>query len=447
MSDLNEGVDLPRSPADTPGADDSGDRPATVAPPSPDPLPPGAVPGVGAMSGRERGRSRIWVVIGVIVAFIIIASGLAFWLAKTYIIDPLVDSGSDSWVAPVDSSARWTADGKFAVIQTQNAAGTPFVAVWDSESGDVRTQEGFLVATVEKAAPVVWLVRATADDVAEAVTEEDVFVPGAGPFDSPPRELLAWALDEPDSVPSADVPAKWRAMPGPADWVAYCEIDPLRGAFPAKMLFNNAASSGEGHKAALPEGFGTFSVVGWSPSGAYLAIEELAQMSEAAQMAPDSSDDMPWDSPERRLIVLDAASGDAVASVLLTGGASGPVMWDSTRDVLIWVEQQWADESDSGQPNNVVRAIEPGGEVSDAADVLGLKVPEEWKNAWSLEVLGTGPNGVLLAAEAEGSGKRLYLIGKDGGVTDTGSIGWAISADWEERTGLLVLEETYGDDD
>ncbi|MDZ4064949.1 MAG: hypothetical protein U1E22_09830, partial [Coriobacteriia bacterium] len=340
-------------------------------------------------------------------------------------------------------------DGRFAVVQTQNAAGTPFVAVWDSHSGDIRTQEGFIVASLEKAASVVWLVRASADDVADATAEEDVFLPGAGPFDSPPRELLAWALGEPDSVPSADVAAKWRAMPGPGDWVAYCEIDPLRGAFPAKLLFNNTASSGEGHRAVVPEGFGTFSVVGWSPSGAYLAIEELAQMSEAAQMAPDdaSPDLVPWESPERGLVVLEAATGDAVASALLTGDATGPVMWDSTRDVLIWVEQQWAGESDGEQPYNVVRALEPDGEVSDAADILGLKVPGEWRNAWSLAVLGTGPSGALLAAESEGSGKRLYLIDKNGAVTDTGSIGWAISADWEERTGLLVLEETFGDDD
>ncbi|MEN6430176.1 MAG: hypothetical protein ABFC80_04920, partial [Coriobacteriales bacterium] len=250
----------------------------------------------------------------------------------------------------------WSGEGRCAVVQYSGEDRYPCVAVWDSRTGETRVLERHQILFAETAAPVLWLEPASAGD-GGATTPADGLVDGV---DHRPQQLVAWDVSRADP-PSPRVSAKWHAWPGPGGYVAYPEIDVLKGAGLAAVWFNNAASSGEGAKAALPDATVTFSPIGWSPSGAYFAVEELLQETDAATSAPREAK-----APARKLVVFEAASGQIAATAPLPPACSGPgAAWDASVDRLYWPE------AEARATGVSLRTMTATGTAGDAFDLLG----------------------------------------------------------------------------
>ncbi len=275
-------------------------------------------------------------------------------------------------------TVAWSGDGAYAVIQYHRNYMYPSVAVWDRSSGSTRTFDGYRVLFVEPYAPVVWM-----EPVSDADAESSDTIDGLGDaIDHKPARLVAWRLDD-NSKPTDNVPAKWRAWPGPGETIAYLEINPLKGAGPAALLFNNKAGRGEGVKAELPSTTGTFVPVGWSPSGEYFAIEELID----EQVAMDSfgiepfAVDAPADvtTPPRHLVVFDAATGKVSATAFLpqAAGTAPLALWEATADRLFWL-----DPDDTPDPDYLgIRSMTATGTEGDAFAEFAWQLPGQYPGA------------------------------------------------------------------
>ncbi len=380
---------------------------------------------------RKRSLTGLWVAL--IVVALLGMCGLAGWGVFLAVdsLPPWVSG--EAWSSQyVSEDVLWTADGRFAVLQTQDEDGIPMVVVVDMDTKDVREERGVYVATAEAGAPVLWLVRMS-DDEWQARLESEDPLPGAGPFDEPPSALEVWDLSDEDAAPSDRAPARWRKVTGSAGWDAYLEIDPLAGAFPRKLLFNNSASSGEGHSAQLPDDFGTFAFLGFSPSGEYVAIEELLLPSEVGHKT-------------RRLLMIRAEDGSAATEREL-GNAAHTLAWDPTGDRLIWTDYGFDTETRQANWARLV-TLSADGVERDAFDVWDCEKPAEWDEvACGAELVGTDSveQVVCLAVEDENS-TRITTVGP-GGVTDKGALPWSCSArDYCNQHGFLQSETLWDED-
>lgn len=395
-----------------------------------------------------RRRGGIALLIAVVVLGILGVCGLGIWGITTFATQtleeiglPLGLPGEEYFYYP--DGAFVTYDGRFAIINTSDVAGEPQVVAVDIETGEAREAQGYTTVAVERA-PVLWLTPMNAEERGERLDSDLMLMPGMGPFDEPPSGLEAWELDEGGSEPSPYAPARWRPVAGAADWIAYLEIDVLRGSQPARLLFNNSASSGEGHKAALPEDFGTFAFRGFSPSGDYVALEELTQVGEAEEAISGPEGEF----PERRLIIVRAADGNVVAETILGDFYAdiGPAQWAPDSDRVVWVELVF-DEGTGEVSSLELKGLDPNGEELDMLEVWDIEPPGEWHSMMWAALAGVDRSSEeIVVLTDETSGNRIWTLGP-GGITDRGSLPWGdSSASYREGVGFIQMETEFDND-
>ncbi|MDI6900292.1 MAG: hypothetical protein QMC79_01185 [Anaerosomatales bacterium] len=414
------------------GADDASER-ATPAPLPVTDLPP--VPAPVEVPVRRRPRWP-WIV-GIIAVVVIIAGCVGSY----YLVDSLLgdEASFDDPVIPVSfggpggESIVWSGNGRYAVIQHYEDFDIPVVVVWDRETDEVRTERGYVLVAAETFGAQVWL---------EPRSDVVDWVDGIADIaDHRPERLLVWRLDVPGATPTDDAPAKWRAWPGPGDRVAYLEVDPLKGAAPAKVLINNAASSGEGVKAELPDDVGTFLPVGWSPSGRYFALEELADLTGTSWTDPDADplgEASPGERSPRRLLVVDAETGALVGDSPLDEAVDhAPAsVWAADEDTLYTVASSlWDPETGDDLPAQVWR-VEPGEEPVDAFAAEGWERRGRLDAAYFLRFIGWSPEGPLLLSD-----EALWRLGADG-PDRLGGAYWTGAA-WAQDAGLVAITQEW----
>lgn len=395
-----------------------------VQPPAPIPLAPQA---------PTTRRRKVWPwIVGAVVLLVLIGGCVgAVWIldnSVNSITEELLGPDGPGTVIGPEESVAWSGNGRYGVVQYLREYTYPSVAVWDSTTGESRTLDGYRVLFVESAAPVVWMEPVT-DEEAETGESIDTF---GDALDHKPKRLVAWHLDD-GSKPTDNVPSKWHAWPGPADSIAYLEINPLKGAGPSALLFNNKASHGEGVKAKVPESVTTFVPVGWSASGRYFAVESLEDEVKYQEFDPESA-------PSRRLVIFDATTGEVATSPLITtADVTAPVAaWDGVRDVVYWPELGMATETASGALH--FKSIEATGAVArDAFDTRGWERPGDFSGVYQSSLLGWDPTGPVYSVEG-----RLWQIGADG-FTDLGMSESYGDGAWYPGSGLLGVEYGYND--
>lgn len=378
-------------------------------------------------------RRKLWPwIVGVVVLLLLIGGCVgAVWILDNSVNsiteELLGENGPGSILGPEESVA-WSGNGRYGVVQYLREYTYPSVAVWDSTTGESRTLDGYRVLFVETAAPVVWLEPVT-DEEAEMGESTDA---SGDALDHKPKRLLAWRLDD-GSKPTDNVPSKWHAWPGPADSIAYLEINPLKGAGPSALLFNNKASQGEGVKAKIPDSVSTFVPVGWSASGRYFAIESLVD--EARYLEMDASNGL-----SRTLVIFDVSTGEVASSPVVTSqDILAPVAsWDGSRDIMFWPELGALTDGETGPVR--YKSIEATGAVArDAFDTFGWDRPGDFSSVYQVNLLGWDPSGPVYSVEG-----RLWQIGADG-FEDLGmSESYGVGA-WYPGSGLLGLEYGYNE--
>jgi len=369
-----------------------------------------------------------------------LVSAVAFFLIGYYWLGDLLaekaglneSSPTPTPESAVPESVRWVGDGLLAIQTSRD--GTPVVAVVETASGIEHTAVGHVLVTHELGAPVVWTLPMTAEDWNRAGAAGELR--GVWPYDSPPDRLESWDLSTPESGPSADVAAKWRRIEGPGAYDAYLEIDPLKGAHPSRLLFNNQQSSGEGHAAALPDELTTFAPIGFSSSGAYLALETLCPAGEPEDPRPQAQA-----APSRDVFILEVSTGAVVATATLSDYSTfASPQWFPTRDVLVWPEPA---AEDSGGAL-ALRALAPDSDVRDAAGLLGIAIPGDWGEGTYVTLAGSGPTGIVYLEHGESV--SVWHLGESG-LTEMGTIPWTESASWRESDGLATIETEYDESD
>ncbi len=401
----------------------------------PEPLinasPPAPLPLVSDKPVHGKRRAWPWIVGGLVLLVLLGGCIAAMWLLGDA-------SGVFDSYTEVDSSAfdgvsgsvglnrvAWAGNGEYAVIQYHRDYTYPSVAVWDRTSGITRTLDGYKVLFVEPNSAVVWLTPVS-DEEADMGTSLDGF---GDAIDQKPERLLAWRLDD-LSKPTDNTPAKWHAWPGSGDAVAYLEINPLKGAGAAVVLFNNKASHGEGVKAELPQTTGTFVPIGWSPSGEYFAIEEL--LDEAVVSAAlDAGKPV----PPRYLIVIDAATGKVSATATLPRltDTAPLALWEGAADRLFWIDTENAPVDYVG-----IRSMTATGSSGDAFAEFGWHLPGAFPEAGFASPLGSDSDGPLFAVDGD-----IWRIGL-GGCEHLGRFG-PRTGQWNPKEGLLGVTVEYAE--
>jgi len=130
----------------------------------------------------------------VLAGVLLVVLGIAVTGCATATEPQVVDelSVQDAALAGGWDALSWTGDGRFAVLQTFDAAGTPVVMAWDAETGEVSEQSGYRVLAIEPASSVLWLEPMSAEDVGTDMMENEYAFFDLGPFDGPAASLEAW---------------------------------------------------------------------------------------------------------------------------------------------------------------------------------------------------------------------------------------------------------------
>jgi hypothetical protein len=341
------------------------------------------------------------------------------------------DAEYRAWVN-ASAAVAWSGDGRFAVAQSSDGEGEPIVVAWDSETGEARTLTGFRLAAVERHGAVAWLVPIDRAELSEHLDAEweSVLVSSSGPFDTAPESLLAWDLTSAAPTPSTAYGTTWMRWPGPGEWSATALGDPTRGAYPSTLLLGESSDSADERLAILPGDFGTFDVVGWSPSGRYLALAEMLDV------GADPAD------ATRRIVIIDARNGALVAEARqgASRGHGALPAWLPDSDLLVWSEL-----SDRGTVNGAfdseraLRVMNPEGSETSALEALDGPLPADWAAARGVMVYGSGPAGIVVGADLEEGIELSWLSGSV--VRPAASlVGNVEAAVYHPDSGLLVVE-------
>jgi len=320
----------------------------------------------------------------------------------------------------------WSGNGRFGVVQYYRDYTYPSVTVWDRTTGESKDIDGYRVLFVEPYAPVIWLEPVT-NKQAETADFDDSL---GDAFDHKPERLVAWRLDD-GSKPTDNVPSKWGAWPGPGATIAYLEINPLKGAGPSALLFNNKESQGEGVKAKVPDAVRTFVPVGWSASGRYFAVEQLYT---AVPYGPESD----AQDAQRRMLVFDATTGEVAGDFAMSDGMmrAPAAVWDGIEDRLFWMATEYPDD-DGPAVTRIWTAEATDSTATDAFKAMGWEEPSEFRDAYDSGVLGWDPSGSLFIVD-----RRIWKATASGfvnlGMTDS------MSGAWYPGVGLLGIEYVYG---
>lgn len=415
-------------------------------------LPPVSTAETGAGSST-RSRLAIGAIVGL--ALLAVCGVLVLSLAPLLksadrAAEPASVPKDEEWV-PVYLERAWVADdGNTVLVSTYDKSLTPMAVAVDLESGQARELRGYMIAAVEPG-PVAWLLPMSASEYV-ARSSKDGLVFGLGVFDEPPASLEVWEADVQGSLPDDAAPSRWRTVHGPGEWDAYLEVDVLRGAHPSRLLFNDRASSGEGHKAQLPEDFATFSFLGFSPTGAYVALEELIQVSDMDEGWSESTWSLyPFEPdgwlPSRRVVIVRAADGTITAQTELGDDVDqGRVFWAPDGDRLVWIAHTSSGATTDSRSAEL-RGLDADGRVVDMLEVWGVEPPSGWDaESWHwLAGVDTGRNAVLaLSAETDS-----YIVWEVGpaGFAQVGSLPFeSLPAFYYGDVGFVQVEARADDE-
>ncbi len=357
---------------------------------------------------------------------------LAVWAGITWLSS---DDGSPIYAVAGPDSVAWTADGSWIIAEYLDGEDVPRVVAIDAETGTPREQVGYVIASVEPTGAVVWLEPMGAERW-RTIKESGLPWPGELPVDTPPTGLLAWDLDA-DAPPSDSAPSRWEPTSGGGEWDVYYEVDVLRGRFPSKLLFMNNTHRDEGHKAQLPDGFGTFRPVGFSPSGSYVAIEELTwieSIDDGGELAYDAVNP-----PARRVLVIEPATGEIVDEALIDAPARTTVEWLGYRDALVWFEVEPPTDAVDCKLCGLV--FEPGSDPAPLAQALGWPGDSQALSADGLfRPDSTGVTGVVWSGLVD----EIWRIEADGPIL-RGKTDRANDIDVHPRAGIVTLREEARD--
>ena len=165
----------------------------------------------------------------------------------------------------------WAGAGRYAVIQDFERDGTPIVSAWDRETGKTQVKRGWVWVRTEQAAPAIWLVPITADEVRSLISAPQSYpLAGTDRYDEPAPGLVRWAFDS----GSAPAPAAlWAPIPNGHGAAAELMVDSAKGSAPSVARFRQPDGSVKLID-ATPSGT-TLDPVGWSASGQLLAVSAL----------------------------------------------------------------------------------------------------------------------------------------------------------------------------
>ncbi|MDO8987365.1 MAG: hypothetical protein Q7V14_03990 [Coriobacteriia bacterium] len=359
------------------------------------------------------------------------AAALVFWVGGTGFFGPGGLGIDEFW--PGMDSAGWTAEGSRAVLQSFDGQGTPIVLAIGSGGGDMQTANGYLVVAIEPTGSTLWLVKADADAVMDAQNGDVTLdMMSAHTSDMPAEDLYRWDLGAQDSAPIRIDKPVWSDLEGPDGGVASFGVDPAKGSNPARL---ELLSGGVKSQVALPGNLDTYAVIGWSPSGTYFAVQELTRLDEGGS---GFSFDASFDSPERRLFIIEARTKEVVFDEsVLTNSYDAPV-WDPKQDMIYYVDQGTWDEQSEVEPEARLMIARPDGKSQEAFAALKHEKPSPWSNAFSMALLGSDEDGVLVSIDTE-SNSSLWLVGLDG-IENTGSASISYGASWNKSAGLLAVE-------
>lgn len=407
--------------------------PIVPAPPAPPagapPLAPLPVPPQGG-AGR-----KVWMWVIGIVALLLVCGGLAIAaIAYTLGSDALFGAGGllgDYWGGM--DTVRWTGDGTRAVVQTYAEDGSPSVMAIDPVSGDTIADEGWVLVAVEPTGSVLWLIKSDSEAVIADQNGDGVLAMQTdGTFDSPAKEIYRWDIGSGDVMPTRAADPRWTDLPGPDGGVARFGVDLSKGVHPSELELE---SHGVVSRVGLPKGLETFGVVGWSPSGDYFALEELVQIDGEGVSWTEA---FSTEGPERRLVIVDARTGEVVFKRSVLANSYDRPLWDPVADVVYYVDQGSWDEESEQEPVPSLMVARPDGSFEDAFLALGIERPSSWDGAYILNLLGVDETGVLVAAEGD-MNAALWLVG-DGVLENTGSVSSMYQPRWYRGVGLLSME-------
>ncbi len=427
MSEHSDG-NLPQAPSDQPA-------------PIPEPIP---------TESESRRRASVTVVLVAVIIALLLCCVCS--VASVFVARSAFEGVTETFQSGAEF-VRWSGDGRYAVIQSFTVDEEPLVVVWDRETDETRTEAGYHVLAVEHFGGVAWLVPA-----GDSAAPNSGWVYPLG--DSVPDELYTWDFSESSPRPAETLDPGWTAWPGPAEFTVYPQVDADRGVYPSRLLIENQSSPGETREVVLPAGLGTFDIVGWSPSGRFLALVERSPITEM----PLFDEGISWwdmlfggsDQPEEtgeseevfdtaRILVVDAVEGGVVAEMrghVGMGASAAVAAWHPSDDVLFATKiDEEAYEADEWEGATRLVAIEPGGVSFDADRLDGVSVPEEWDRSWDLSVIGAGQAGVMILAD-----ESIWLMTPDE-MAQLGHLPINYGATWHPVGGILTLDDEWSDRD
>lgn len=367
------------------------------------PVPPAA---------REAGEappSKVWkwvVVGGIVVVGCVAALAIAgvFGLSS-FLKEMTFPVGPNSSPDPQEAyqGVWWAADGAYAVIQGVGEDRVPRVVVWRRSSDTTEALPGYRVVAVEPHAARAWVVPD--GKPLPQTPSEDWHAPnvaGDG-SDAPNPDLRLLALDSAGLTP-VSAPLAWGDWTDASGVSAKLSGDASVGVLPSTLSFQ--AKDGSVVRASIP-GVGTFTPLGFSPSGKYFALFP-ATRAEGASIGSDTAD---------ALTIVSARTGQVVAQANTdpSKGASGDTnaSWDATRDV-IYFDDVLPDATDSGPYEEpTLRALSVDGTQADAPQKFGWKVPAEVAKASEGRLLGATASGPLWALSTD-DGTHVYRVTASG---------------------------------
>lgn len=335
-------------------------------------------------------------------------------------------------------AVSWTGDGRFAVLQTFDGDGMPTVIAWDSQSGDISEISGYVVISLEPASSQVWVEPKTAEHVATEMLEAPEYTYlDLGPFDEPSPHIEVWDPATGDA-PSADVPAYYEPDDGGLEYVAHYGVDPDTGGLPSTLLLSAGETRDEGHEAELPQDLSTFSIIGWSPSGDFVAVEELTQK-DVALAAASGLDGESVAFPQRRVLVIEAESGKVVDETAFSDDVIAPAQWLGDADVLVWA----VDSIDTGE--YALMALEVGGVTGEFTEVTGVDLPTEMMSGTPPYPLGSGTFGIMLVTWTPEGLAQMWRLDSVG-AEPTGSFEMVDQIAWSQGGGVAILTYQLSED-
>ncbi|MDH4140709.1 MAG: hypothetical protein OEV43_09090, partial [Coriobacteriia bacterium] len=140
---------------------------------------------------------------------------------------------------------------------------------------------------------------------------------------------------------------------------------------------------------------------------------------------------------DRRLVVVEAATGKTVTQVLLEDDVLSGVDWLDFADILVWYE---------GRPGDYpwLRALRPGSEPGDAWNVVGPDHVPDLESACCVVIHGRSRDG-LVVTSAVGGYTEVWTVSEDG-ASHQGTLPSFSAADVDANGRFALLNYVWEND-